>query len=792
VTCAQGPRKALPLRGPSRVAASRALGITLVLSALAALAAGPAWARSQDAAAPAAAGAPANAPATCVVHSLPSFISQGELEQAATVADVIEVECNPYVYGTGSKIKVSVGQLFSRCNGRVTWYLPNPFTAVPGARGVTLELDADGNATVALLAGPGCQAGESLVTAHMEEEPFETFTTAFTVLPPVNTQTGVFALPGAQVEDARSSAAAAVIQVEFAGGSEKKVRIASEELFRRCRVAPHLHWVRMDGTVLAGVPEVNGLELDNNGNAFVIAIGDASCAEGSSLIEADLESKPFTTLTTTFTVQPPQPTAEASFAIEKRQEIAGSGAGFTTAPLTGVIGQTVDYEIIVTNTAGVAETLSEFTDPHCDPGTIAGGPGSSALAAGASTTYTCSHVLDAVGIYTNEATVTGTTTGGKPVTRTSNQVLVEVPRAPGFTIEKLQQISGSATGFTTAPLTGAIGQTVQYEMIVKNTGSEPLAFSSFTDARCDPGTLAGGPGEALVAARGSTTYTCSHVLNAVGTYTNEAAVTGTPPGEAPITHVSNQVEVVVPGPNGAFFVVEKLQRIAGSGAAFTTAPLTGAIGQTVEYEIVVINTGKEPVTVTNFSDPHCDAGTIAGGQGETPLPPGSSTTYTCSHVLTSAGAYTNEAVVTATAPGEPPLTQPSNKVEVSVPAAAVPVPGTGVGPAAPKIEVKPRCEVSPPVLRGASGPKSGKFVVQVRSAGLQRATFYLDGRKLKTFTQAQAKRGKFTLTVNARRLSYGTHKVSLRTVASNPNCASVARNAVFVHPRPPRPLILTG
>ena len=37
-------------------------------------------------------------------------------------------------------------------------------------------------------------------------------------------------------------------------------------------------------------------QLDNNGNVFVLLIGDSSCFPGTSLIEADLEDKPFTTL----------------------------------------------------------------------------------------------------------------------------------------------------------------------------------------------------------------------------------------------------------------------------------------------------------------------------------------------------------------------------------------------------------------------------------------------------------------------------------------------------------------
>ena len=121
---------------------------------------------------------------------------------------------------------------------------------------------------------------------------------------------------------------------------------------------------------VSGVSEVTGVTLDNDGNAFVVVIGDSSCAEGPSLIEADLESKPFTTFTTTFTTLPPQPTAEPSFTIEKRQQIAGTASGFTTSPLTGSIGQMVDYEIVVKNTGNVPETFSEFSDPHCDPGDL--------------------------------------------------------------------------------------------------------------------------------------------------------------------------------------------------------------------------------------------------------------------------------------------------------------------------------------------------------------------------------------------------------------------------------------
>src|SRR2546430_1602184 len=328
-------------RGPLRFPGARArLVLLLAVSACAGVCAwcGPALARP-------AVSAPVSqsTPRTCVIHSLSSFVAQGEFAATATVADVVEVECNPMLYGTGSKIKITANQLCSLCKGNLTWYVPNPYRTESG-RGISVELDADGNATVAVRGGPFCSAGESLITARMEETPFESFTTAFSVLPPQTTPPGVYAMPSVQVADAGSSGFATIVEAEFGSRSEKPVRIGSEELYPRCRVAPHLHWILMDGTNGEGAPEVNAVHLDNDGNAFVIAIGDASCAPGRALIEADLETKPFTTYTTEFEVLPPQPTGEPSFTIEKLQRIAGSGGSFTTAPLTGVTGQTVEYE----------------------------------------------------------------------------------------------------------------------------------------------------------------------------------------------------------------------------------------------------------------------------------------------------------------------------------------------------------------------------------------------------------------------------------------------------------------
>ena len=101
-----------------------------------------------------------------------------------------------------------------------------------------------------------------------------------------------------------------------------------------------------------------------------------------------------------------------AFSIEKLQKIAGGSGSYTSSTITGQVGDTVDYQIVVKNTGNVPLTLGSFTDPHCDSGTVSGGPGDNALAVGESTTYTCTHPLDEAGSYTNTATVTGTPPDG--------------------------------------------------------------------------------------------------------------------------------------------------------------------------------------------------------------------------------------------------------------------------------------------------------------------------------------------------------------------------------------------
>src|ERR1700730_4263078 len=79
---------------------------------------------------------------------------------------------------------------------------------------------------------------------------------------------------------------------------------------------------------------------------------------------------------------------------------------------------------------------------------------------------------------------------------------------PSFSIEKLQRIAGEAT-YATAERRGKIGQTVEYKIVVTNTGNVPLTFNGFTDGKCEM--IAGGPTEPVAPGK-SATYTCKHLL----------------------------------------------------------------------------------------------------------------------------------------------------------------------------------------------------------------------------------------------------------------------------------------
>jgi hypothetical protein len=276
----------------------------------------------------------------CKLYTLPGLMRQGEFGNVGSVGDIVNIECNPLVFPGGTVVEVSDAQLNSRCLGvtgspfhGIDWVNPNEFgISTPiGIQGMAtkVELDGDGNANIALIAGPNCAVGGTVISAHTEvgkgNTTVESFAAGFAVEPAKTSPEGVTVLPPTEVEDEGSSSVATLIQAEF-GSTEAKVRVAAPELFSRCEVAPFgtsadkVIWLRPNftspvgfGKELAGgvAIEAGGqeaLKTDNDGNAFVIAIGAESCKPGKSYFEVDEELSPFNTEEPSFTILPPEPT----------------------------------------------------------------------------------------------------------------------------------------------------------------------------------------------------------------------------------------------------------------------------------------------------------------------------------------------------------------------------------------------------------------------------------------------------------------------------------------------------
>jgi len=227
---------------------------------------------------------------------------------ALSVADIIEVGCEE-VYAEKT-VEISANELYSRCDQKLYWRTPHSQTYFTTGPNLKVTLDNDGNATAIVIGGPSCAAGESLIAAHLEVAPFTTTTTAFTVLPPRPTEPGVKAEPSSKIEGEEFSDVATIVEVEFPPVfAEEPVNVNSNEFYSRCHNSPKTEAIIMvDGKpAIVRNLEEGTLILDNDGNAFAVLIGNSSCAAGTSMIEASLENAPYTTYTTEFTIEPPQP-----------------------------------------------------------------------------------------------------------------------------------------------------------------------------------------------------------------------------------------------------------------------------------------------------------------------------------------------------------------------------------------------------------------------------------------------------------------------------------------------------
>jgi hypothetical protein len=235
---------------------------------------------------------------------------------------IVQVETLPQY--AGDEVTLSSSQLLSSCKP-----YPNPVQFVtdaglsgPGFHGstITIVLDNDGNATVALYADE-CAPGQDLVEADLDVAPYLTAVTDLDIQPPTVTTAGLVGYPNNEVETGdsvnipQSSGDSNVYTVFYVETdpvyAERTARINSLQLEARCDQGYWFQGANGGSVVSAptGTPNPNGPVslLDDDGNAVFIFFG-ASCAAGDSVVSAEVEAGTHPTYTFDYTILPPAPT----------------------------------------------------------------------------------------------------------------------------------------------------------------------------------------------------------------------------------------------------------------------------------------------------------------------------------------------------------------------------------------------------------------------------------------------------------------------------------------------------
>ncbi|HWB21542.1 MAG TPA: hypothetical protein VG652_01495 [Gaiellaceae bacterium] len=165
--------------------------------------------------------------------------------------------------------------------------------------------------------------------------------------------------------------------------------------------------------------------------------------------------------TTTTPVAPPPTTTTSSTAATpvehpglalRKTERVGDSAPYLVE-VNALPGQTVHYRMVVTNTGDTTMTLT-FQDPRCDAGTLVA-HGSRILAPGATTEYTCSHVLVSADgpTYVNRATVSGISATGATAGPVNSRSITRFPVVTAVLGAQKTLIAGTSKKAGVKPVT---------------------------------------------------------------------------------------------------------------------------------------------------------------------------------------------------------------------------------------------------------------------------------------------------------------------------------------------------
>ena len=306
------------------------------------------------------------------------------------------------------------------------------------------------------------------------------------------------------------------------------------------------------------------------------------------------------------------------------------------------VDDTITYAFVVKNTGNV--TLSNVTVTDNNSNVLINGlPFSLAPGVTNSIAYTAVYSLQQAdvdaGLFTNTADVVGTPPSGPNVTNFDGFTEMLTP-APAIEVIKTGGIDLGANGRVD------VGEVIVYTFDVTNIGNVTLSNVSLSDPQLTD--LAGGPITTLaINATDSTTFTGSHTITQadidLGSYTNTATVTGTPPAGLDVTASSIDIQTLAADSS---ILLEK------TGVLNMGTNQRVDAGDTISYFFKVINTGNTTLGNIQVSDPllTVTGGPISLGSGES-----DALTFTGSYVLTQPDVDAGTFINTASVSGTPPI-----------------------------------------------------------------------------------------------------------------------------------------
>lgn len=325
-----------------------------------------------------------------------------------------------------------------------------------------------------------------------------------------------------------------------------------------------------------------------------------------------------------------------SFSFDKRSDIS----------TVLVAGEEINYTFSATNNGNVTLRNVRVTDPLPGMSALTCNPQAPAATLDPGATITCTGKYTVTqddvnrGHITNTATVSGTDQNGNPVSKSDDNDVAATRTATMSLVKSASRIS-----------VDAVGQTVVYNFIARNTGNVTLTNVQVSDSLpglsavvCTPAagsSLLPGAEMSCTATRSTT----QPDLDAGMVKNTAHATAGSPVGG--VSADSNEV------------TVQATQRPAISLTKEVTPTTYSMVGETLSYRIVVTNTGNVTLQDVTVSDSlplligwQCDPA------GPATLAPGATMTCTAMREIRQTdldiGAITNDARVTSKDPSGAP------------------------------------------------------------------------------------------------------------------------------------------